>query len=51
MSSLNRRSFLRAGAAASVAAATPVLSMAAAPEDKPAAPKAAVQGVTRALAR
>jgi 2-methylcitrate dehydratase PrpD len=51
MSIINRRSFLRAGAAASVAAATPALSMAAALDDKAAAQKTAAQGVTRTLAR
>lgn len=51
MSNLNRRSFLRAGAAASVAAATPALAMAAAIDEQVAANKAAAQGVTRTLAR
>jgi 2-methylcitrate dehydratase PrpD len=52
MSNQNRRNFLKAGAAASIAAATPVLSTPAlAADEKGAANKAAAQGVTRALAR
>ncbi len=51
MSTLNRRNFLRAGAAASVAVATPALAMAAAIDEKAAPNKAAAQGVTRTLAR
>jgi 2-methylcitrate dehydratase PrpD len=52
MSTTNRRSFLRAGAAASIAGAVaPALAMPAAADDKAPAPAAAAQGVTRTLAR
>jgi 2-methylcitrate dehydratase PrpD len=53
MSTTNRRSFLRAGAAASIAGAiAPTLAMpAGAAEDKAPVPPAAAQGVTRTLAR
>jgi 2-methylcitrate dehydratase PrpD len=51
MSNPNRRNFLKAGAAASIAAAAPVLSpLASAADDKGGAAKAAAQGVTRTLA-
>jgi 2-methylcitrate dehydratase PrpD len=53
MNSINRRNFLKAGAAASIAAAAPALPAAAqAVDDKtPAAPAKPAQGVTRTLAR
>jgi 2-methylcitrate dehydratase PrpD len=53
MSTTNRRSFLRAGAAASIAGAVaPALALpAAAADDKTPAPGPAAQGVTRTLAR